>query len=176
MRINDFNATGFDSVIEPSLIAKMENGNNSAKLIEKTITENNTYKASDDNASGYSSVTVEVPSAPVPETFEVELNVGWNTGQENVSFSSSKTLQEVISAHLSGKDVNFSVNFTYDGTLLTSNAATYLYAETENGNMIVVLFSTLSGSTAISLPITWATDSNSGIMYNKSQTIYIIPD
>lgn len=149
-------------------------GTCSTNMIEKTITENGQYAAKEDGADGYSKVTVDVSGGGGGETFEVELNVGWNTGQENVSFSSSKTLQEVISAHLSGKDVNFSVKFTYDGTLLTSNAATYLYIE--SGNMIVVLFSTLSGSTAITLPITWATDSNSGIMYNKSQIIYIIPN
>lgn len=34
---------------------------NSATLIEKSITENGTYDASDDNADGYSSVTVNVP-------------------------------------------------------------------------------------------------------------------
>ena len=31
-----------------------------AKLIEKTITQNDTYNAADDNANGYSSVTVNV--------------------------------------------------------------------------------------------------------------------
>lgn len=33
---------------------------NSATLIEKSITENGTYDASDDNADGYSSVTVDI--------------------------------------------------------------------------------------------------------------------
>lgn len=35
----------------------------SATLITKTITENGTYSASDDNADGYSEVTVDVPSS-----------------------------------------------------------------------------------------------------------------
>ena len=34
-------------------------------LIEKTVTANDTYNASDDNADGYSSVTVNVPIPPV---------------------------------------------------------------------------------------------------------------
>lgn len=61
MQINDFNATGFDSVIEPSMITKIANeGGANPTLIEKTIAENGTYNASDDNADGYSSVTVDV--------------------------------------------------------------------------------------------------------------------
>lgn len=104
MRINDFNATGFDSVIEPSLIAKMENGGNSATLIEKTITENGTYVASDDSVSGYSSVTVEVPSAPTPETFEVEIEV--ILPGDSVTVTVNKTYQQIKSEIDLGKTIS----------------------------------------------------------------------
>ena len=62
MQIYDKNSTGFDSVIEPYLMAGLKAGNSgsSATLIEKTITENGEYSAADDNVDGYSSVNVNV--------------------------------------------------------------------------------------------------------------------
>ena len=46
-------------------------GGSSATLITKTITENGTYNASSDNADGYSSVTVNVPT-PAAVTMNVQ--------------------------------------------------------------------------------------------------------
>lgn len=40
----------------------VENGGGSSTLIEKSITENGVYNASDDEADGYSSVTADVPN------------------------------------------------------------------------------------------------------------------
>ena len=42
-------------------LASMVPGGGSATLVEKSINQNGTYKASDDNADGYSKVSVEVP-------------------------------------------------------------------------------------------------------------------
>ena len=63
------------SRIEEQLAAMTPGGGGSATLIEKTITENGVYKASDDQADGYSKVSVEVPDSgayfgiPVAKTF-----------------------------------------------------------------------------------------------------------
>lgn len=112
MRINDFNATGFDSVIEPSLIAKMENGSNSATLVEKSITENGEYNASDDNADGYSSVTVNVPSGGA-ETFEVNISVDL-VGDSGIV--SDKTYSEMLAAYNANKKVIGTLTFITDLT------------------------------------------------------------
>ena len=43
--------------------SKIDEGGSPAVLIEKSVTANNTYNAADDNADGYSKVTVNVPSS-----------------------------------------------------------------------------------------------------------------
>lgn len=51
-------------------------GGDTPVLIEKTITENGTYNAEDDEADGYSSVTVEVPSDTVCAIVTVSVESG----------------------------------------------------------------------------------------------------
>lgn len=62
MQIYASNGTGYDSVIEPSYMVQFQNqpSGKPSTLIEKSITENGEYSASDDNADGYSEVTVNV--------------------------------------------------------------------------------------------------------------------
>ena len=62
MQIYASNATGYDSIIEPSYMTQFQNQSSGkpSKLIEKSIVENGEYSASDDNADGYSKVTVNV--------------------------------------------------------------------------------------------------------------------
>lgn len=71
-------------------------GGGSATLIEKTITINGEYNASSDNADGYSSVTVNVPSGG--ETFEVEIDFDSNT-QKLVA---NRTIEDVVTAYNQG--------------------------------------------------------------------------
>lgn len=80
MQIYNNNSPGFDSVIEPSLIAdfKAGNGGDSATLIEKSITENGTYSAVDDEANGYSKVTVNVSGNSVFSTSPLNFSVKTN--------------------------------------------------------------------------------------------------
>lgn len=64
------------SVVSAREIAK---SGGSAVLIQKTITDNGTFAAADDNADGYSSVTVDVPQFP-GSSIEFQ-NIEWNAGK-----------------------------------------------------------------------------------------------
>lgn len=95
-------STGSRDIAEAvSKFADKEDG--TAILITKTVTENKTYKASDDGASGYSSVTVNVPSAPVPETFEVNLLYD----VDMTSLTTDKSYDEVKAAIQANKVIIF---------------------------------------------------------------------
>lgn len=55
-----------------------------AKLVSKTITENNTYNAIDDNANGYSSVTVNVEGGGGSSDFSIaEVTIRVASGEAN---------------------------------------------------------------------------------------------
>lgn len=126
MQIYDKNAPGFDSVIEPSLMAKIENGSSdSATLIEKTITENGEYNASADNADGYSSVTVDVAGGG-GETFEVE----FVADAETEEIIANKTYAQTLTAIQNNNIINFTLNLSlpipiiYGGCFIFSNPVT----------------------------------------------------
>lgn len=111
-----------------------EGGGGSATLIKKTITSNGTYKASSDNADGYSKVTVDVPNtytaqdegmvvdngALVPQTTmpsEITEN-----GTVDTTLFNSVTVN-VPSSGGGGSAPN-AVNFyDYDGTIVQSYSA-----------------------------------------------------
>lgn len=73
-----------------------KNDNPDARLGTKTITENDTYIALDDELDGYSSVTVNVSGGG--ETFEVEIDFDSNTEK----FVANKTINEVDAAYTQG--------------------------------------------------------------------------
>lgn len=56
-----------------------------AKLVSKTITENNTYNAIDDNANGYSSVTVNVEGGGGASDFTTAEVTLVNNGDTNMA-------------------------------------------------------------------------------------------
>lgn len=60
-------------------------------LIEKTVTANGTYDASDDGADGYSSVDVEVP-ASVLTTKAITANGAYNASSDNADGYSAVTV------------------------------------------------------------------------------------
>lgn len=75
----DYRSSGTETIIQPTLITKQ-------------ITENGTYNAADDDADGFSSVTVAVPgNVPFVPTFSETL-IG-----ENTSHASTFTLSEAYS-------------------------------------------------------------------------------
>ena len=75
-------------------------------LIEKSVTENGDYSAATDNADGYSSVKVEVPSAPTPETFEVGIETDGEIGS---SVTTTKTHSETVAAINNGDNIDFTI-------------------------------------------------------------------
>lgn len=91
-------------------------GGGSATLIEKSISANGVYNASEDNADGYSKVTVDVAGGG-GETFEVEMTLARVDSSETIVIS--KTLQETINAIRAGNQINFSVTFEgREGTVI----------------------------------------------------------
>ena len=113
-------------------------GTCSPELIKKNITENGTYNASDDGADGYSSVKVNVPSAPTPETFEVEMTLS-----DMEITSSSKTYAEVITALNENKVLSISLDtgetvVLSDGYVLVDGTIVALFHLPNPYNNIVI--------------------------------------
>ena len=86
--------------------------NPTGTLVEKTITENGEYLPSDDDADGYSKVTVEVPSSGLPTLYPPVINggineVSWQNNAANGSFG-------VLSAMLDGVSVTSPLTITQE--------------------------------------------------------------
>lgn len=134
--------------------AEKEDG--TATFMTKTITENDTYNAADDGVSGYSSVTVNV-AAPTPETFEVTLTLETVDGQ-TFSFTSSKTIQEAITAYNNGKKLSFIIQMVAEGNTITTTNTDYLYWD--GLNTFLITFLTNNTSSGINYSIAWSSDSS----------------
>lgn len=83
-------------------------GTCSPNLIEKSVTENGDYSAKADGADGYSSVTVEVPSAPTPETFEVTIREDISEDGNNnssITISCNAQYSDIYNALQSNKEI-----------------------------------------------------------------------
>lgn len=126
-----------------SKFADKEDG--TAILITKTITENNTYKASDDGASGYSSVTVEVPSAPVPETFEVE--IGYDPTSPS-DFTTNKSYDMVKAAIQANKVIKFIWSIKQQGEVVVSGTTSAVDYNSEADFMTIATSSIYADKTA----------------------------
>ncbi len=81
-----------------------------ATLVTKTIITNGTYDAEDDNADGFSSVTVNVPSANLT-TKTVTANGTYDADDDNADGYSSVTVNVSSSANLTTKTIT--ANGTY---------------------------------------------------------------
>ena len=141
-------------------------GTCSPELIEKSITENGTYTASSDSADGYSSVKVDVPSAPTPETFAVTLNIEY-INSSSFNFSSSKTLQEALAAHGEGKTLIFTINWTNNGQTITSTNSSYFVLNNFGIDYFLISFTLTDSGQAVFYPLTWASDANAGDIENR---------
>lgn len=67
------------SRIEEQLASMTPGGGGSATLIEKQIIQNGIYSAADDEADGYSKVTVDIPQNPVMVDLAVLIQSGVTT-------------------------------------------------------------------------------------------------
>ena len=103
-------------------------------LIEKSVTENGDYIAATDNADGYSSVKVEVPSGS--EAFEVIIEVD---NFYNVT-SISKTFSETIQKLNSGEYVKFTFQIPHEGSTLAGGYSTLFNGTTHEFDGILIFF------------------------------------
>ena len=115
-------------------------GGGSATLIEKSISVNGTYNASDDDADGYSSVSVSVPNTYTAEDEGKVVDNGSLVAQTAMSTEITAndtydtTLYNSVTVNVpqgggssaSTKDVNF---YDYDGTIV------YSYTQAEFANL-----------------------------------------
>lgn len=132
---------------------KQGSGGGSATLIEKTITENDTYNASDDGADGYSSVTVNVPSAP--ETFDVELTLTV-ADESTADVSSSEAFNDVMTAVDNGAKLNLVVTLN-DGNA-TETLSNVMYSKAVYGSTSYLIVFGRSAAAAGWFHITWSGD------------------
>lgn len=130
----------------------------SAKLTDKTITENGTYDASADNADGYSSVTVDVAGGGGGETFEVNATVT----DEGIIFS--KTYEEIKTAISENKKPVLTL--TVDDVSIVYSMCTY------TGSMIVFLGETVIDEGEINQRLVYISPENYHI--EKATTNYAI--
>ena len=102
-----------------------ENGGGSAVLIEKSVTDNGTYTASDDSADGYSKVVVDVEPDLITKSITAN---GTYTALEDEAGGYSAVTVNVPTAPVYApmKDVNF---YDYDGTIV------YSYTQAEFANL-----------------------------------------
>ena len=131
--------------------AEKEDG--TATFMTKTITENNTYNAADDGVSGYSSVTVNVPSGGVDVGFSSipfitgsstltiyscsfnmnengEFDVVLDTGASDKKYGSSAILSQPatkvnIETHIPSGSITFTPAETFDGFYDSSGTNKY---------------------------------------------------
>lgn len=118
-----------------------KNDNPDARLGTKTITENDTYIALDDELDGYSSVTVNV-ATPTPETFEVTLACD----SETQSFTTDKSYDDVKAAIQANKTINFIWSMQYQGEIAASGTSTAVSYDAEGDFMTIVDSLVVEGS------------------------------
>ena len=134
-----------------------------ATLIEKSITENGEYNASEDNADGYSKVTVDVAGGG-GETFEVEIDYDSTSNK----FVANKTCQEVVTAYDDGMVIKLTNGEALEqlmqqaGFIAVDKPYAYdkeTYSSQPYSNSLWFNWATRAGSSEI-FPIYWAYSSD----------------
>lgn len=135
------NEAGYRTFYAPKIAAFMQTMLTDKTLINKTVTTNGTYTASSDNADGYSSVTVNVPSSGITPTGSI--NITTNGTHDVTNYASA--VVNVSSGGIETENIipeqsincTISVGNTYGGYINQ-------YSErTQNGNYYLV---TLNGT------------------------------
>ena len=150
-------------------------GTCSPELIKKNITENGTYNASDDGADGYSSVKVDVSSAPTPETITVNMTLvadSVTTSATQATVTTDKTYEEVKTVIQNGGKVTFNITYGVEGG--SSEALTVLCYDYNDGTATgiegIIIFTIMS----FYRTIIWAADSESAFIQSQTgQNIFI---
>ena len=147
-----------------SKFADKEDG--TAILVTKTITENDTYKAEDDGASGYSSVTVNVPSGS--SVMEVNIETNDDTG----TYTPDKTFNEVLTEISNGGVVKFLFYKTETPSTKRPSSGYFTMVDgSENSYFIITIDTLLNDSTVTSMAVKWDYDGTiNGVLLSGTLT------
>ena len=97
----------------------------SATLITKSITQNGTYLATNDNADGYSEVTVNVSGGSIPTLKLNEGKIATATGEIVADSDYYYTDEFDMPSGYLMFDMNLSSNQTYDGLVIYDDSGNY---------------------------------------------------
>ena len=144
--------------------AEKEDG--TATFMTKSITENNTYNAADDGVSGYSSVTVNVPSGS--SVMEVNIETNDDTG----TYTPDKTFNEVLTEISNGGVVKFLFYKTETPSTKRPSSGYFTMVDgSENSYFIITIDTLLNDSTVNSIAVKWDNDGTmSGVLLSGTLT------
>lgn len=148
-----------------------------SNLITKTITQNGTYDPDDDNADGYSSVTVNVASA---SNWEVLFDdyVYVHSGSPNwisVDASTTHPIQGVsYSDYTYAFEANQTYRITWDGTTYICQTQQETSGQTYDGYFVGDI-NLINGATNTDQPFVLARESNSTLLGSTSSSVGNIP-
>lgn len=100
--VPEFSVGAYDTNPHTIKVEHLEFVDGPLTIIPKSVTANGTYNASSDNADGYSSVTVNVPTGGSTD-FVVTLSYNSSTGM----WEPDCTINELQAAYAGGKDIAF---------------------------------------------------------------------
>ena len=135
------------SRIEELLVELWESGGGQAVLVEKSIVENGEYDPSDDNADGYSHVTVAVP---LPTTQEKTATP--TTSQQEITPDAGKLLSKVtVDAVTAAIDANIVAGNIKDGVTILGVAGSLVnkFKSLVDRSITTVTADDLAGATSI---------------------------
>lgn len=136
-----------------------------ATLVTKTITTNGTYDAEDDNADGFSSVTVSIPSANLT-TKTVTTNGTYSASGDNADGYSSVTVNVPSNANLTTKTIT--ANGTYRASTDNVDGYSEITVNVSGGGSIPAT------QHVVHLEFTDETNTNVNVYYDDSSFSSII--
>lgn len=151
---------------------EVSSGGGGSTLIEKSISANGVYNASDDNADGYSKVTVDVSGGG--GTFELAVTVTVEpTGEyaAPATLSCDKTHSEIVSAFNNGDKLipTVTINTITDGQTHTTTLEVALCTVYEG----MIWFCGVGRETGFTA-ITWMEDATAGLLVSGTAQNIII--
>jgi len=166
------NEAGYRTFYAPKIAAFMQTMLTDKSLINKTVTTNGTYSAEDDDADGYSSVTVNVPSSAASSWTKV----AETSYQVSTTSTSAATVDTWATGHseiwTSDKIVYIRIRDT------AGKRAGYFYGSDNFLVNVIPLFgTTTSTATMVHYAIKCKSDSNYGVIASNGTSGYgVFPD